>query len=417
MASVLAPYRGILGNPGAVAFTTSGLLSRVPMAMYNISFILMVQIQYDSYEMAGRAAAIGVLVWALQTVPTARLVDRWGQRKAMIPLTVLFVIGVTGAIWTAMTHGPEWMLWVSTAIASVSGPLGSLTRARWSHILHNDKDIHTAFALEGSLDEVLFILGPAVATILATVVWAPLGLIVATVCMLVGITFLLAQKSTEPPPRSETGGVGLGWRIPLPVLAVAVIALGMGLVFGAFDLSTVAFADEFGHKAVSGILLGIVSVGSLIGGLAYGARHWHMALWKRTVLGTAVMAAGFVALSTAPNLITFAVIGFFAGATIAPTITNSDTVVQRVVERGQITEGLAWLRIGIGIGVAIGAWAAGYLIEQEGARWGLYFAAASGVLTFLFAMAVIPLLKRGTDRADPSQALETDVAAAEESVS
>jgi MFS family permease len=398
MAGVLDNYRHILSYPGAFAFASSGLLSRIPIAMYNISFILMVQIQYDSYEMAGRVAAVGVVVWALQTVPTARLVDRWGQRKAMIPLTAMFVVGTTAGIVTAMTHGPEWALWVATAFASVSGPLGSLTRARWSHLLHDDKDIHTAFALEGSLDEILFIVGPALATILATVVWAPLGLIVATVSMLIGISILLSLKGTEPPPRKELGGESLGWRIPGAVAAVALIALGLGLVFGAFDLSTVAFADEFGHKAISGVLLGVISAGSLLGGLFYGARHWKTALWKRTVIGTSFVAAGFIVLSTAPNLIAFAVIGFFAGATIAPTLTNADTVVQRVVDRGQITEGLAWLRIGIGIGVAGGAWAAGYLIETQGARWGLLFAAASGMLTMLIAIAVIPLLKRGTDR-------------------
>jgi len=103
---MLDTYREILAKPGATAFASSGLLARLPMSMFNISMILMVQIQYDSYQMAGRVAAIGTLVWALQTVPTSRLVDRVGQRAAMIPLSCIFVVGVSLAIWTAMTHGP-----------------------------------------------------------------------------------------------------------------------------------------------------------------------------------------------------------------------------------------------------------------------------------------------------------------------
>ena len=90
---MLDTYRVILRKPGALQFASAGLLSRLPMSMFNISVILMVQIQYDSYSMAGRVAAIGTLVWAIQTVPTARLVDRIGQRRAMIPLSVLFVVG------------------------------------------------------------------------------------------------------------------------------------------------------------------------------------------------------------------------------------------------------------------------------------------------------------------------------------
>lgn len=402
-------YRVILAHPGAKAFASAGLLSRLPISMFNISLILMVQIQYHSYEIAGRAAAIGVLVWALQTVPTARLTDRVGQRRAMIPLTVLFVVGASLAVWTAMTNGPEWVLWIAVAIGSMSGPLGSLTRARWSHLLDSDKDIHTAFALEGALDEVLFIGGPALATILATIVWAPLGVIVCVVGMVAGITILLAQRGTEPPTRKETGGGSLGLRLPAAVVAVTVIAVGLGLMFGAFDISVVGFADERGHKTWAGVLIGIISAGSLVGGLFYGSRHWKTPLWKRTIVGAAALAIGFTAMSLSPNLLALALIGFVAGATIAPTLTNCDTVVQRVVGRNQITEGMAWLRIGVGIGVAIGAWAAGYLIETSGARTGLYMAAGGAIVTLLIALATSRLLQRGTHRAEPET--ETDAPA------
>lgn len=398
MAGVFDTYRVLLNRPGAKAFASAGLLSRLPIAMFNISVILMVQIQYDSYEMAGRVAAVGILVWALQTVPTARLTDRYGQRAVMWPLTVLHVIGATLAIVTAMTNGPEYVLWIAVSLASLSGPLGSLTRARWSHLLKSDKDIHTAFALEGSLDEVLFIGGPAVATVLATAVWAPLGLIVSTVGTVIGISILLAQRSTQPPTRDQTGGVSLGWRLPQSVIAVAFIALGLGLVFGSFDISAVAFADENGQKVWAGALIGVLALGSLIGGLLYGSRHWLTPLWKRTVLVSLAVAVGFVLISVSPNLWVFGAVGFFAGATIAPALTNADTVVQRVVARGQITEGMAWLRIGMGVGVAAGAWMAGYFIETSDARTGLYLSAGAAVLMFVIALVSARVIRAGTDR-------------------
>jgi len=397
---VLSTYSAILNLPGAKAFAFAGLLSRLPISMFNISIILMVQIQYNSYEMAGRVAAIGVLVWAAQTIPTARLTDRFGQAAIMWPLTVLHVTGAALVIWTAMTQGPEWMLWVAVTLASLSGPLGSLTRARWSHILESDDDIHTAFALEGVLDEILFIAGPALATILATAVWPPLGIIVAATAMLVGISILLPQRSTQPPTRKETGGNGLGIRIPPAIVAVTLIALGIGAMFGSFDISTVAFADEQGHKAWAGLLLAFVSAGSLMGGLFYGSRHWKTPLWKRTVIGALFLGLGFSAMSLAPNLIVFSIIGFFAGATIAPSLTNTDTVVQRVVKRDQITEGMAWVRIGMGAGVALGAWIAGVLIENNNAHAGLYTSAGAGLAAFGIAALTIPMLRNGTERLD-----------------
>ncbi len=398
---MLRPYRSILSHPGAVAFASAGLLSRLPISMFSISMILMVQIQYDSYAIAGRVSAIGVIVWAAQTVPTARLTDRIGQRAAMIPLTGITVVGATLAVWTAMARGPEWALWIAAALGSLSGPLGSLTRARWSNILDSDEDIHTAFALEGALDEVLFIAGPAVATVVATVIWPPLGVIVCMVAMVIGVSILVSQRATEPPARSSTGGTGLGLRIPAAVFAVTLIAIGLGMMFGAFDISAVAFADERGHKILAGVVLGILSAGSLVGGLLYGSRRWKTPLWKRTVIGTALLALGFTAISLSPGLIAFAIIGFVAGAAVAPNITNADTVVQRVVARDQITEGMAWLRIGIGIGVAAGAWVAGYLIETSGARSGLYVAAGSAVIACGIALATVPWLRRGTERHGP----------------
>jgi len=403
---VLSTYSTILEIPGSKAFAFAGLLSRLPISMFNISVILMVQIQYDSYEMAGRVAAVGVLVWAAQTIPTARLTDRFGQAAVMWPLTILHVVGASVAIWVGMTRGPEWALIIGVVLASLSGPLGSLTRARWSHILKSDKDIHTAFALEGVLDEVLFIAGPTLATVLATAVWAPLGIIVAATAMVVGLAILLPQRSTQPPTRKETGGVGLGIHIPPAVLAVTLIALGIGTMFGSFDISTVAFADEQGHKALAGVALGIVSAGSFVGGLFYGSRHWNTPLWKRTVVGALALGVGFSAISLSPNLIVFAIVGFFAGATISPSLTNTDTVVQRVVKRDQITEGMAWVRIGMGAGVALGAWIAGVLIETHGAHAGLYTSAGAGLAAFGIAVLTIGMLRKGTAELDDDPAAQ-----------
>ncbi|WP_062519413.1 MFS transporter [Demequina silvatica] len=400
---MLDNYRVILAHPGAKAFAAAGLLARLPISMFNISVILMVQLQYDSYAMAGRVAAVGTLVWAAQTVPTARLVDRIGQRRAMIPLTLIFVLGATAAILIAMNQGPEWALWLAVAIASIQGPLGSLTRARWSHLLHSDRDIHTAFALEGALDEVLFVSGPALATILATLVWPPLGVVVCLAGLVIGMTILLAQTGTEPAPREGGSAGSLGLRLPGAVIAVAFVSLGIGAMFGAFDISVVAFADEAGRQTLSGIIIAIVSAGSLIGGLLYGARHWRAPLWKRTVVMAMLMTVSFGALALAPNVWWLAGLGLIAGLTIAPTLTNADTVVQRVVRRDQITEGMAWLRIGMGVGVAFGAWFAGGLIESNGSRAGLGMSAAGAGLALVLVLASAGILKRSTERGDAAR--------------
>jgi MFS family permease len=360
--------------------------------MFNISLILMIQIQYDSYALAGKVAAVGTLAWAAQTVPTARFVDRVGQRAGMLPLVGLHVTGVTIAIITAMSRGPEPWLWLAVVLSSISGPLGSLTRARWSHILTSDEQIHSAFSLEGVLDEILYMTGPALSAILATAIYPPAGLIIGTVGLLVGMAILLSQTATEPPPRFEGTGQGMGVRVPKVVLAVSLIAFTLGLLFGAIDISTVKFAEEQGAKWAAGLALACLSLGSFFGGLLYGSRTWALALERRIVWGSLAAAAGFGALSLMPSLWWFGAVGFFAGATIAPLIAGSDNAIQRTVKKDQLTEGLAWLRIGIGIGVAIGAWGAGVLVERSGSTGGFAAVGVSAVILAITAVAVSPWL-------------------------
>lgn len=386
-------YRRILSMPGTAAFTFAGLLSRLPMSMVNISIILMVQIQYSSYAVAGRVAAIGTFVWAAQTVPTARIVDRFGQRAAMWPMVGLHVAGVVVGIATAMTRGPETLLWVAATLASLSGPIGSLTRARWSHVLADDRDINTAFSLEGALDETLFISGPAAATVLATSVHPAAGLVVSTTALIVGMLILLSQTSTEPPSRRHTTEGGLGLRVPRAVLAVTGIALALGLVFGALDISTVAFADAEGHKRFAGLVLGVGAFGSFLGGLANGAIDWRIPLWKRVAGAAVFVAVGFSTAAVQPNLILFAAVAFVAGTMIAPLIAGMDNTTQRAVRKEHLNEGLAWLRIGIGIGVGIGAWLSGILIESVGARAGLLAGGAAATLVAVVTLSFLPWLK------------------------
>jgi MFS family permease len=395
---VYKTYRAILSRPGAANFAFAGLLARVPISTFNLSVILLVQIQYGQWEIAGRVAAVGVIVWALQTMPTARWIDRSGQRR-MIPLTVLFVIGAVIVAATAMTRGPEWLLWLGVALGSFTGPLGALTRARWSHILDNDDDIHTAFSLEGALDEVLFVAGPALITWLAYTVHPASGLLLATVGMTVGITLLLARTDTEPPPSRGTGATGLGLRVPAALVAVALSAVALGAMFGAFDISTVAFATEAGHEDWGGAVLGIISAGSFVGGLVYGSRRWRTPLWGRFVVTAVLLGIGFSILSFMPTLVAYTAVGFVAGMAIAPVLTSQDSVIQRLVKQSQLIEGMAWLRVGLGIGVAFGSWYAGRLIDAGGHRSGLWLVAGAAAGVAVIALGGAWWVRRDTLRA------------------
>ena len=73
------------------------------------------------------------------------------------------------------------------AVAGAGLPqIGSSIRARWSYLVSDKGDLHTAFAFESVVDEVVFIVGPALVTTLATIVHPLAGLVSAVIATVVG---------------------------------------------------------------------------------------------------------------------------------------------------------------------------------------------------------------------------------------
>jgi MFS family permease len=91
-----------------------------------------------------------------------------------------------------------------------------------------------------------------------------------------------------------------------------------------------------------------------------------------------------------------------SGMAIAPTLIASVAVTQESVDQTRLTEALAWISTGMAAGVAVGAAAAGQLIDQAGAQAGFVGVAIAGLLLTLTALFVRG--RRTTvepDRAEP----------------
>ncbi len=86
------------------------------------------------------------------------------------------------------------------------------------------------------------------------------------------------------------------WRSPtLQVLTLLMVL--MGAIFGALEVSTVAFAQEVGAVWATGWLLGVFALSSGLTGLYLGARPGGWLLSVQVLVGTATLA---VATATIP---------------------------------------------------------------------------------------------------------------------
>ena len=393
------PYRDVLNRPGALAFSASGVLARLPMSMAGIGIVLMVQALYDSYGVAGRVSAVYVLVQAACSPALSRLVDRHGQDRVMRPAVAISSAGLLWIVVAASVHAPTPWLYAGAVLTGATiGSFGSLVRARWSHILRDPRELHTAYSLESALDEVVFIVGPVLATTLASGVAPTAALLVPVAGMLVGGYWFLTLRATQPAPTPRVVGSPRSRAVMRSggMVVIAVVFVAIGTIFGATEVSTVAFAQERGRPALAGVVLAIFALGSMISGLLYGTRHWVSPLWKRFALGTVALAVGaslFVLVSSMPVL---ALVMFVAGFAIAPTIINGNGLVQHFVPRARLTEGLTWVGTSLGVGVSAGASLAGILIDRSGSHGGFLLVAAGAGLAVLAALGSLRALRAGT---------------------
>ena len=388
-------YREILQIPGALKFSAAGLIARFPMSIVGIAQILMVTTLYGSYDIAGKVAAASVISYAICAPMLAKLVDRYGQSKVMIPSITVSALGVVALLVAASLRLDPWWLIAATVVAGgASGSLGSMVRSRWTMVVENNAQMHTAYAMESTLDEVVYMLGPVIATVLTTSVHPLAGLILALTLMLSGGYWFLSQRATEPPVTRADSSAPRTSVVAQPVMiALALVYVLAGAVFGSIDMSVVAFTDALNVKQLSGLLLGIFATGSMFAGLLYGSRTWRFPLWKLFVVGVFGLAIGTTSIAFAKTWYGMALIMLITGFSVSPTMINVNAMVQRAVPINRLTEGLTWMSTAMSLGVSLGSASAGTVIDYGGADGGFYLVIAFAWLMVLVTLVSVPALR------------------------
>jgi MFS family permease len=380
----LRPYADIFQIPGAWRFSVAALIGRMPMAMFGLGTVLLISASTGKYGVAGTVSAVGSLGYAFSAPQIARLVDSRGQRRVLLPLLAVFAVATAALIAAVELKLPTWAFFVPGAIAGSTMPaLGTMVRARWSVLLAGSPRLHAAFSFESVADELCFIVGPAAVTLLATEVFPAAGVGVAALLCLGGTLWFVAERSTEPAATRDAGTVPRkrrGQGAPAPGLVIlAPVYMLLGAMFVSIDLSTVSFAQHFGHKPLAGFILGTYAFGSATGGLWYGSRQWRAPVETRFALTLTLTVLGVATFWAQPNLVTLTCCIYLCGLAIAPTLIAGFSLLEAQAKPGRRTEAMSWLSSGIGVGLAVGSSVVGFILDAHGPRAGYVFAAACGV--------------------------------------
>ncbi|GAA4805494.1 MFS transporter [Nocardioides caeni] len=386
---MLESYRQIF-SPVSARFSLTGLVARLPISMVGLGIVLLAEDATGSYGFAGAVSAVALIANATFAVVQGRLIDRFGQGAVLSIVITVWGVALALAMGSLEWDWPRWTTFALAALAGASLPsVGTCVRARWSHLLAERPDrLHTAFSFEAVADETVFLVGPILVTLLATGVHPAAGLTAALVVGVTGTLAFAAQRGTQPPrhPRVTDDGLrpAIPWRTIVPL---TLVAAAMGVLFGAAEVVTVAFADEQGSKRAAGFLLAIWAFGSLLAGLVSGAIAWRRTPLARMRIGAVGMLLAMAPLPFVPSLSVMAAILLVGGVAISPTLIAAMSLAEKELPTARLTEGMAFVQTGLAAGLAPGAAIAGAVIDAEGASPAYLVCVAGGALAVLGALA------------------------------
>jgi MFS family permease len=347
----------------------AAFIGRLPLSMVGLGSVLLVQSETGSYGLGGAVAAAGAVATAVAGPVIGRLADTHAQRRVLLAVLAVFIGSGVAFLFSVRDGWPLWTVFLSAAVAGATiPPVSSMIRVRWTHLLRGTPSLPTALAMESVVDEFVFIVGPVLVTFLSTIGHTTAGVVTAFALAAVGSLLFAAQRRTEPPPAEREHRRGPSAMRSRGLRVLFVVGLAVGAVLGTLEIALVAFADEQGARSLSGLLIAALAAGSMVSGIGWGAVHWRVPLRRRltgALAALAVLTFPLVLVGDVWLMVPFVLV---AGIAVSPSLISAFTLAEVLVPRSAVTEAFTWIGTALALGVAVGASAAGKIVDVAGAN-------------------------------------------------
>ncbi|MET1036578.1 MAG: MFS transporter [Arthrobacter sp.] len=401
-----SPYRGLLEVAGA-AFFPIAFFARLPLAMLTIGALTLVSATTGSYASGGLAAGAVGIGSAIGAPALGYAADRWGQRPVLLPAAVVHTAVVAGLLLAA---GPGAVAWAVLLLAFAAGAtcpqVGPMARVRWMSLTSGRpagrRELETALSYESTVDELTFVMGPALVGLLASLVapWLPLALAAALTLALVPAFAVHRTAAAVPSHRDHPSSPNARWdRARAVRVGTAVTGMiGMGTLFGATAAGSVAFAGAAGDSSAGGLLyaaLGLTSAAAALSVSAWPSAWAQPARWVGCALALVPLALLLQLPASTPAMVAVLLL---VGIPVGPVMVTIFTVGGDVAPRGLLGTVMTLLASGIVVGTAIGNGLAGALADEFGHRGAFAVAAGAAVMLLLAGVLMAYLRRPGAGR-------------------
>lgn len=377
----------ILSAPGAATLLGTSILARLPLAMFSIALLVHAQRLTGSFAVAGIVSGAYAISGAVSAPLLGRLVDRCGQTRVLVTGATVTALALLTLGLLPSSAPPLPLIGLAAATGMATPPLEACIRTLLPTIVAEPGGLPALFALESTLLELTFVLGPPLALGLGALWSTGAALALSGLVMLASTLAFAAQPASRRwrPDRETPRPRGGSLRSPA-IRTLVLVLVGTGAVFGAVDVGVTCAAKALGNRAAAAPLLALWGVGSLLGGIAATRLGGGARRAGGLTLLLAALAVGHGALiATTGSLLAIGAVILIAGATIAPTEASVYAMVDRAATASTRTEAFSWLWTASSTGAAVGAGVAGALAQHAGAPAAFAFAGAAGAIAVLIA--------------------------------
>lgn len=414
------------------------MVARLPHSAAGVLLTLhVVQTLGLGYAAAGAVAAVLTIGIALGAPWRGRRVDTAGLRSALIPSII-----AEAAVWGLAPHlDYPWLLVAALVGGLFALPIFSVVRQSLG-VMTQAAQRRTAFALDSICTEVTFMVGPALAAIVALNVSTVWGITAVGVsAALAGLALMWfnpptrtgqpgtvahagqgpeagmlvdvasGPESAESPAPAEVasgqadGASGLArllrrarggapWA-SVAVVVVMAVAAGAGLVLAGTDVGIVAVLREHGVGTELGVVFFFWCAASLVGGIVYGAMHRPVS----PLVLLAAMSVLTIPMGFAHDTTTLSLLSILPGLLCAPTLASASERVAEIVSEERRGEAMGWYGSALTAGTALGSPLTGTLIDAIGPWAGFVGIGATGTLLCAAAIAAQTARRRRSPRA------------------
>jgi predicted MFS family arabinose efflux permease len=400
----------LLRRPGFVRYSATVAAVRATGTMFSVAGVLLILQRTHDLALAGVVVAAATLPGAITGPFLGGWLDVTRSRRRLLVLDRIVTALALAAVLLLAGHAPNWSLPLAAVVYGVTSPLSAGAFSAVLPEIAGPELLGVANAFEAASINIAFIVGPALAGLIAGVAGPALavevqlasGLVLAAVIAR-DRTFELRPEHAEERARSVTEvvreGLAATWRIvPLRwnMVTDCIYVLAWGTLFIGFPVYAVSLGAG-AHAA--GYMWAAISAGSMVGGFALSRRA--AASSPRVLIGGCflVMAATVTAWPLAGTVAVAIPLVFITGLCDGPALVGLISIRQRVAParlRAQIFTTAASIHFAV---IALGQAAAGV------------FHQAFGTTATLLAFAGLIAVSGATVlwvRSDPSGAATTD---------